>query len=218
MKRTMTILLGAGLVVSGIFGVNVAKGEANIEPVTRSNVFTVDGKKLESSVIELQKETPQHLNNSAIETKFKDESYSFSLGLKFKDYKKNVAYKNEEMAKKRLQSVTDYLNRLTKNGTDFSEATWLQDDNEWTKFVEDVGRLKYEDFAESEALNDINVAGALILQAERYYDEPSLRYLNEVISDLNSGVNGGAVKFNVTRSFGNQVKSQEIHYYLKSKI
>jgi hypothetical protein len=217
-KRTMTILLGAGLVVSGVFGVNVASGEAKNQPVTRSNVFTVDGKNLQSSVIELQKETPQHLSNSAIETKFKDDSYSFSLGLQFNDYKKKVAFKNEEMTKQRLQSVTDYLNQLTKNGTDFSEAAWLQNDKEWTKFVEEVGRLKYEDFAESEAINDLNVAGALILQAERYYDEPSLRYLYEVISDLNSGVNGGAVKFNVTGSFGNQVNTQEIHDYLKSKI
>lgn len=219
MKKTFALLfMGLLVLVSGLTIVNEeSKSEAKI----RTNVYTRDGKSFWSSAGESQKEPPAQLKNSEIEAKFKDESYAFSLSLQYADFEKNVVYKDElaeQASKDHLQSASNYLNKLTKNGTDFTSSAWLQNDEEWTMFVKDIARLKYEDFANSEVINDLNIAGALILQAERYYDEPSLRYLYQVISDLNSGIRNESDKFNVTLSFGEEAQFQEIHKYLQSKI
>lgn len=218
MKKSLSFFLGVGLFVLGFFGLMVVNGEIESEAQTRTNVHTIDGKTLQSSVLELQKEAPAQSKNSEIEMKFKDESYSFSLGLQLFDFKNNVAYKDEQSTKDHLRLAMNYLNDLTMNGTDFSAAARLQNDSEWTEFVEDIASLKYNYFSKSEVLNDLNMAGALILQAERHYDEPSLRYLYEVIFDLDSSINGEADKFNVTRSFGKEEQFQEIYKYLQSKI
>jgi hypothetical protein len=218
MKKTSLLLGAVGLIVTGILVINVSDGESEREAETNISKQSIDGKTDQTSSVESQKVTAIHLTNSAIETKFKDESYSFSLEPRFVHYEDNVSYKDEQVAKEHLQSASNYLNKLTKSGTNFSAAAWLQDDDEWTNFVEDIARLKYENFAESQVLNDLDVVGALILQAERHYDEPSLRYLYEIISDLNSGSKNEADKYGVTLSFGEEEQFQEVHKYLQSKI
>ncbi|MEH7353485.1 hypothetical protein V7150_07875 [Neobacillus drentensis] len=220
MKKTLPLILGVGLFGFGIFGLNGESGESKVEAKTRTNVYTVDGKNLFSSHLVQQIETPAttQKNNSENNANFKDESYSFSLDLEFVDFESNIEYKDEQAAKEHLQLVMNYLNDITKNGTDFSAAARLQNDSEWKKFVDNIANLKYNDFSRSEILNDLSIAGALILQVERHYDEPSLTFLYEVIYDLNSNVNGGESKFNVTRSFGNKENFPEVYKYLQSKI
>lgn len=203
-----------GVLVTGMIGFGIVNAE------TRTNVQTVDGKAISSSIEKSQKEKPEFANHSAIENKFKDDSYSFALSLNYIDFENKVAYqdKKEAEAKERLRAVTKYLNDLTHNGTDFSAADRLQNDDDWTQFVEEVARLKYNDFDKSEILNDLNNIGALIFQAEGYYDEPSLKYLYEIVSDLNAGINGGKVDFNVSRAFGDEETEKTVYKYLQSKI
>ena len=220
MKKTLPLILGVGLFSYGIFGLTVDSGESKVEAKTRTNVYTVDGKNLFSSHPNqrIKTQATTQINNSQNRPNFKDESYSFSLDLEFVDFESNVEYKDEQAAKEHLHLVMNYLNEITKNGTDFSSATRMQNDSEWKKFVDNIANLKYDDFSQSEILNDLSIAGALILQVERHYDEPSLTFLYEVIYDLNSNVNGGESKFNVTRSFGNKENFPEVYKYLQSKI
>ncbi|PRS16518.1 hypothetical protein C6W27_08950 [Bacillus paralicheniformis] len=213
MKRIISVAIGATILFAGVCVV-YAEGD---ELTTRSNVKTTDNETLHSSNIPLQKTTPRHENRSEVVNKFRETAYSFSLGFDYVDFEEEISYKDEESAKERLQSVTNYLNTLTDNGKDFSAAENLQRNDEWKKFVEDVARLKYEDFDKSEILNDLNVAGALILQAEMHKDKPSLQYLYETINDLNSVVQGNSDKNGITRTFGND-SFEEVQSYLKSKL
>ncbi|WP_018933275.1 hypothetical protein [Gracilibacillus lacisalsi] len=213
MKRIISVAIGATILLAGVCVV-YAEGD---ELTTRSNVKTTDNETLQSSNIPLQKTTPRHENRSEVVNKFRETAYSFSLGFDYVDFEEEISYKDEETAKERLQSATNYLNTLTDNGKDFSAAENLQRNDEWKKFVKDVARLKYEDFDKSEILNDLNVAGALILQAEMHKDKPSLQYLYETINDLNSVVQGNSDKNENTRTFGNDA-FEEVQSYLKSKL
>lgn|SRR5699024_9269396 len=210
-KRALPIALGIGIVLTGIVGVHAT------EAGTRTNVKTTNNETLSSSTIPTQYKTPEYMNRSDIENQFREKSYSFALGLGYVDFEDKVAYKDEKAAKERLKTALNFLEDLTGGGNDFTAVEGLQFNDEWSKFIEDIAILKYEDLAESEILNDLNVAGALILQSEGHYDEPSLRYLYQVISDLNSGVNGESVKYEVTKAFGDD-SFEEIQQYLKSKI
>jgi hypothetical protein len=213
LKRIISVAIGATILLAGVCVV-YAEGD---ELTTRSNVKTTDNETLQSSNIPLQKTTPRHENRSEVVNKFRETAYSFSLGFDYVDFEEEISYKDEETAKERLQSATNYLNTLTDNGKDFSAAENLQRNDEWKKFVKDVARLKYEDFDKSEILNDLNVAGALILQAEMHKDKPSLQYLYETINDLNSIVQGNSDKNEITRTFGND-SFEEVQSYLKSKL
>jgi hypothetical protein len=94
----------------------------------------------------------------------------------------------------------------------------LQHDDKWMEFVENIARLKYEEFDNSQILNDLDVAGALMLQVEGHYDETSLVFLYQIISDLYSGINNEADKFGVASVFGKEERFQQIHNYLQSKV
>ncbi|BBU40680.1 hypothetical protein APP_29720 [Aeribacillus pallidus] len=148
---------------------------------------------------------------------FKNDSYSFALSLKYVDYEDKVAFKNEQTAKQRLKNVQKFLDELTDHGTSFHAVNNLEINDKWHKFVKDVAYLKYYGFDESEILNDLNVAGALILQAENYYDKPSLNYLYQIFTDLNSAIHGEKVKYNVTRTFSQESQFKKVSLYLDSK-
>ncbi|MGR6115016.1 hypothetical protein ACTHHL_00305 [Aeribacillus composti] len=148
---------------------------------------------------------------------FKNDSYAFALSLQYVDYEDKVVFKNEQIAKQRLKNVQKYLDDLTDHGTSFHAVENLEINDKWQKLVEDVAYLKYYGFDESEILNDLNIAGALILQAENYYDKPSLSYLYQIFTDLNSAINGEKVKYNVTRTFSPESQFKRVSLYLASK-
>ncbi|TRM10348.1 hypothetical protein FH966_00660 [Lentibacillus cibarius] len=215
MKRIIPTVTGAVLLFTGAIAVYAEESETN--STTRTNVVNVDNEVLQSSEFPSKYESPKHKERSYVVNKFRETSYSFSLGLNYVDFEKDIAYKNEEATKERLQSVKNYLDKLTDNGNDFSAVNGLQRNDEWKEFVEDVAHLKYSGFDKSEILNDLNVVGALILQAEMHKDEPSLEFLYKTISDLNSIVQGTSDEYKITRTFGND-SFEEVQTYLKSKL
>ena len=89
---------------------------------------------------------------------------------------------------------------------------------DWETFVEDIARLKYDNFGKSEILNDLNNAGALILQAEVYDDQPSFQYLYKLISDLNAGIHDEHPSYGLSRAYGTEITNQTIYNHLLSKL
>ncbi|BBO00318.1 MULTISPECIES: hypothetical protein [Sporolactobacillus] len=207
MKRIFSIVSIISMV---LFGLTVSS--ANGEGRTRTSVTTPDGKLL-LPASESHDNLPQRTGK---EHAYKDAWYSFSLTLDYPHYKNQVAYKDKSAAKQTLRRAKTYLDEVTVKGHDFSAASDLQRDPSWEKFGENLAKLQNRDFGESEILNDLNNAGALFLQVQRYDDEPSLRYLYEIISDLSRKLNGGSKFYGITRTYGN--KSEAIHSYLESKL
>ncbi|PHA62846.1 hypothetical protein [Bacillus wiedmannii] len=212
MKNKIAIAAMSGILVTSLVGL---KAYAD----TRTNVQNPDGS-VSTSVSETQYGTSKEATQSEIENKFLNDSYKFSMGPKYIEFDHKVDYKagEESSAKEGLKNASDFLNELTKNGTDFSAVKSLQENEEWTKFVENISNLKYNVFEKSEVLNDLNNAGALILQAEGHYDEPSLQLLYKLVSELEAGVNGKSVDAELTRTFGKEVKNQIVYKHLQSKL
>ncbi|MCU5493498.1 hypothetical protein OCB70_14040 [Bacillus cereus] len=212
MKNKIAIVAMSGILVTSLVGL---KAYAN----TRTSVQNPDGSAT-TSVSETQYGTSKFETQSEIENKFLDDSYKFSMGPKYVEFDHKVVYKTgeESSAKEGLKNASDFLNGLTKNGTDFSSVKSLQENEEWTKFVENISNLKYNVFEKSEVLNDLNNAGALILQAEGHYDEPSLQLLYKLVSELEAGINGESVDTDLTRAFGKEAKNQIVFKHLQSKL
>lgn len=158
--------------------------------------------------------------SSSLEDKFRTASYNFSLQPQYPQFQDKVIYQPEKEVetKERLQHVANYLETLTKHGTDFSEAKSLRNMGDWKTFVEDIARLKYDNFGKSEILNDLNNAGALILQAEVYDDQPSFQYLYKLISDLNAGIHDEQPSYGLSRTYGTEITDQTIYNHLLSKL
>lgn len=206
MKRILTYTIGFGIVASAFIGVNSTEAE------TRTSELDSKGVTISESSQPLLSVSPSSANRSDNENNYREKSYSFSLDPIFVNFDDDIVYKDEDFAKENVQHAFNILNDITDNGTDFSKVNGLYNNEDWAEFVEVMANLKYEGFEDSEILNDLNVAGALILQAEGHYDEPSFTYLYKVIADLHSGIEGEAVENKMTRTFENDSIDEVLDY------
>ncbi|WZY01580.1 hypothetical protein NSQ26_05960 [Bacillus sp. FSL W7-1360] len=205
MKKGM--LLAVGCVATVALSITVV---VNANAETKSTVLEP---KLTTMLEHEFDSTP---SDESVEGKYKNDAYAFSLQPKYEKYELDVLFKDDQkdQAVELLSNATEKLGDLTSEGTDFSAASTAQSDNDWKSIVLDLAELKNV-VEESNLVNDLNNAGALVLQVESHYDEPSLQLLYKLISDLNAAVNGEDTEYHLTMTFDD---SEKIVEHVKSKI